>query len=162
MAAVEAQGVCRVSGTAVFLTRTETGAPPVMVWHVKHNRALHAHLLALRVVIESVPWVAASERLAANEVAPNFWRATARYGFMERPDLPALLRQAHAQGCVIDLADVTYYVGRETIIRREDGKGVAAWIEAIFAAMERNAAHASDYFMLPRDSVVEIGRQVAI
>src|SRR5258707_7594489 len=26
----------------------------------------------------------------------NFWRARARYGFMERPDIPALLREAHA------------------------------------------------------------------
>jgi KUP system potassium uptake protein len=29
----------RVPGTAVFLTRTLRDAPPVMVWHVRHNRA---------------------------------------------------------------------------------------------------------------------------
>jgi KUP system potassium uptake protein len=28
-----------VPGTAVFLTRTLRDAPPVMVWHVRHNRA---------------------------------------------------------------------------------------------------------------------------
>jgi KUP system potassium uptake protein len=33
---------------------------------------------------------------------------------------------------------------------------------ALFAAMERNTLHVSDFFELPRDSVVEIGRQVAI
>ena len=133
-----------------------------MVWHVKHNRALHDHLFALRVVTESIPRIKASERLATIEVAPNFWRATARYGFMERPDIPALLRQAREQGCSLDPDDVTYYVARETIIHRGDGKGLAEWEEALFAAMERNAVHVSDFFNLPRDSVVEIGRQVAI
>ena len=32
----------------------------------------------------------------------------------------------------------------------------------IFAAMERNAAQVTDFFRLPVDQVVEIGRQVAI
>jgi len=39
---------------------------------------------------------------------------------------------------------------------------LAKWEETLFAAMERNAVHVSDFFSLPRDSVVEIGRQVAI
>ena len=63
--------------------------------------------------------------MATIEVAPNFWRVTARYGFMERPDIPALLRQAREQGCCLDPDDVTYYVAHETIIHREDGKGLA-------------------------------------
>ena len=162
MDSIEFRRIPRVPGTAVFLTRTLSDTPPVVVWHVKHNRALHDHLFALRVVTESIPRIKESERLATIEMAPNFWRATARYGFMERPDIPALLRQAREQGCSLDPDDVTYYVARETIIYRGDGKGLAEWEEALFAAMERNAVHVSDFFSLPRDSVVEIGRQVAI
>ncbi len=41
MAALKKKGVPRVPGTAVFLTRSITGVPPVMAWHVYHNRALH-------------------------------------------------------------------------------------------------------------------------
>ena len=162
MGLVESRRIPRVPGTAIFLTKTLSGAPPVMVWHVKHNRALHEQLLALRVVMESIPWVKESERQSVTEVAPNFWRATARYGFMERPDIPVLLRQAHTQGCALDLDDVTYYVGHGTIIPQEDAKGLAKWEEALFAAMVRNAVHDSDFFRLPNDDVVEIGRQVAI
>jgi KUP system potassium uptake protein len=58
-----------------------------------------------------------------------------------------------------DPDDVTYYIARETIIHRNDGKGLAT---AFFAAMERNAAHVSEFFNLPRDKVVETGRQVVI
>ena len=63
MGLVESQNIPRVPGTAVFLTWTSRDAPPVMVWHVKHNRALHEHLFALNVVTESIPWVKDSERL---------------------------------------------------------------------------------------------------
>ncbi len=81
---------------------------------------------------------------------------------MERPNIPALLKTAHARGCNIDLDDITYYVGHETVISRNDRKGLPRWFEAIFAAMQRNSAHVADYFRLPSDAVVEIGRQIAI
>jgi KUP system potassium uptake protein len=162
MAGIVARKMPRVPGTAVFLTRTERDTPPVMVWHVKHNRALHEHLVALRVEIQSVPWVAPRNRLTIEKVAENFWRAEAYYGFMERPHIPELLTTSRSLGCTVDLDDITYYVGRETVVRREDGMGLPAWQEELFALMERNAVHVSDFFSLPSDQVVEIGRLVAI
>jgi KUP system potassium uptake protein len=162
MAKIAEGRIPRVPGTAVFLTRTQRDAPPVMVWHLKHNRALHERLLVLTVDTEPTPWVTPSARLAFEEIAPQFWRASARYGFMERPDIPELLREAHQLGCAIDLADVTYYVGHETVTPREDAKALPRWLEALFAAMQRNTAHLTDYFRLPPDAVVEIGRQISI
>nr|WP_218625989.1 potassium transporter Kup [Bradyrhizobium sp. dw_78] len=162
MQAIQARNIPRVPGTAVFLTRTERDTPPVMQWHVRHNRALHEHLFVLRVEILSVPWVAPGNRITLNEVAPDFWRADARFGFMERPHIPELLTESKSLGCTVDLDDVTYYVGHETVIRREDGMGLPAWQEELFAVMERNAIHVSDFFSLPTDQVVEIGRQVSI
>jgi KUP system potassium uptake protein len=162
MAAIAAKNIPRVPGTAVFLTRTEQDTPPVMVWHVKHNRALHEHLLVLRVEILPVPWVASTNRITLGQVMPNFWRAEARFGFMERPNIPDLLTASKSLGCTIDVADVTYYVGHETVVGRDDGQGLPAWQERLFAVMERNAIHVSDFFSLPNNQVVEIGRQIAI
>ena len=159
---IRSRNIPRVPGTAVFLTRTEQHTPPVMIWHVKHNRALHEHLFVLRVEILQVPWLVSQQRISITEVAPNFWRAEARYGFMERPHIPELLMASKALGCTIDLDDVTYYVGHETVVSREDGKGLPAWQEKFFALMERNAVHVSDFFSLPGDQVVEIGRQISI
>ncbi len=162
MKRIEAARIPRVPGTAVFLTRAEQGTPPVMLWHVKHNRALHEHLFVLRVEITSVPYASSGGRITVQEVAPNFWRADAFFGFMERPHIPELLAASKSLGCTIDLADITYYVGHETVIGREDGTGLPAWQEKFFAVMERNAVHVSDFFSLPNDQVVEIGRQIAI
>jgi KUP system potassium uptake protein len=159
---IEHRQVARVPGTAVFITRALKDVPPVMWWHVKKNRCLHRKLLALTVVSEAVPRVRHGSRLRITTLAPDFWRATAHYGFMERPDIPALLQEAPALGCTLHLDDLTYYVGHETIVAREDGKGLFAWEEALYAAMARNAMHVRDFFRLPSDHVVELGRQVSI
>src|SRR6202041_695908 len=101
MSRIEAAGVPRVPGTAVFLTRTTFGVPPVMRWHVKHSRALHERIFVLNVATDMVPHVPDAERLQVIPLADGAWRATARFGFMERPDIPRLLAQAHAGGCGI-------------------------------------------------------------
>jgi len=162
VARITEEAIPRVPGTAVFLTRTQRDVPPVMVWHVKHNRALHQKLLVLTVTTESVPWVKDTERLTFGEIAPRFWRAAARYGFMERPDIPALLQHAHGLGCAIDLSDITYYVGHETVVADKDDRALPRVAEALFAFMQRNSAHLTEYFRLPTNAVVEIGRQVSV
>ena len=81
---------------------------------------------------------------------------------MEHPDIPEILKQCKATGVDIDLDDVTFYVGSETIVPREDGKGIPRWQEALFAALGRNAERISDYLQLPCDQVVEIGREIEI
>jgi KUP system potassium uptake protein len=156
------RNVPRVPGTAVFLTRTATGVPPVLRWHMRHNRALHERVVVLRVLTESKPRVHWPDLISVVEEGENFWRVTARFGFMQRPDIPRLLEQAQQHGCVLRLDDVTYYVGHESIVHRRHGPAMPHWQERIFAAMVRNAAHVTDYFRLPREQVVEIGRQISI
>lgn len=162
LADVKARGVPRVPGTAVFLTSTTTGVPPLMLWHLQQNRSLHQHIVVLTVLSESRPRTPAAERLAVTAEGENFWRLTAQYGFIERPDLPSLLREAHDRGCDISLDDLVYYVGHESVVPRERGEALPAWQEALFAAMLRNASHVTDYFRLPSRQVVEIGRQIPI
>ncbi len=124
-------------GSAVFLTRAKNDTPPVLAWHVRKNRALHEYVLALTLTVVSTPRVAAGERLTIERVADHYWRAEARYGFMEQPDIPALVAECKARGAEIDLDDVTYYVGHETIVPREDGKGLPLWQES---ALRRDGA----------------------
>jgi KUP system potassium uptake protein len=156
------KGVPRVPGSAVFLTRATHDTPPVMLWHVKHNRALHQNLIAITCLTESIPYVDPADRVTLEQVAPDFWRMVAHFGFMERPDIPALLARGHEKGCTLPLDDVTYYVGHETVIHRAEGPAMPAWQEVIFAFMMRNAATVAGFFSLPRSGVVEIGRLVEI
>jgi KUP system potassium uptake protein len=154
--------IARVPGSAVFFTRAKDETPPVMSWHVRHNRSLHEHVLALTMTVLPVPRADPDEELTLNRVGDHFWRAELKIGFMEHPDIPGILASCKAKGVEIDVDDVTYYVGSETIVPAEDGKGLPRWQEALFAAMGRNAARMSDYLQLPYDQVVEIGREIEI
>jgi KUP system potassium uptake protein len=40
--------------------------------------------------------------------------------------------------------------------------GKAMVVESVFAYLQRNSTHVSDYFRLPADSVVELRREIAI
>jgi KUP system potassium uptake protein len=162
LADVKAKGIPRVPGTAIFLTRAMKMAPPVMVWHVRNNRALHKHLVALTVTTESSPYVDPAERMTFERVTEDFTRVVARFGFMERPDVPALVHAVHGEGCPLDPSDLTYYVGHETVKHRGDGLGIPLWQELLFAFLLRNSAHVTDFFGLPSSGVVEIGRVVEI
>jgi KUP system potassium uptake protein len=162
LADLKRRGVPRVPATAVFLTRTAAGAPPVLRWHVRQNRALHERVVVLRVLTESKPRVLWPELMSVVEEGENFWRVTAHFGFMQRPDIPHLLQEARQRGCDSRFDDVTYYVGHESILHRRHGPAMPHWQERIFAAMVRNATHVTDYFRLPSEHVVEIGRQISI
>jgi KUP system potassium uptake protein len=162
LAEIADRRIPRVPGTAVFLTRTASGVPPVMIWHVRHNRALHERVVILTVLTDSRPRVQWPERMAIEREGERFWRVTAHFGFMQRPDIPLLLKEAHQRGCEVLLDDVTYYVGHENVLHRTIGKGIPHWQEMLFAAMLRNASHVTDYFNLPSQQVVEIGRQIYI
>ena len=154
--------VTRVPGTAVFLTPSELDVPPVLAWHVMKNRALHETVFILNVSSELVPYVPAEGRVTVQEIAPRVWRARARYGFMERPDVPYLLQRAKELGFPCDPSDVVYYVRHDTIVAGGDHKALPRIVEAIFAFMYRNAAPISEYFHMPRTKVVEIGGEFPI
>ena len=154
--------VARVSGTAVFLTRTDSETPPVLVWHVRKNRSLHQYVLILKLIVTSSPRIKPRERIQVARVADKFWRVEARYGFMERPNVSAILDGCRTKAVEINRDDVTFYIGHETIIPREGRGGIPRWQEAIFAAMARNSVRITDVLKLPHAQVVEIGREVAI
>jgi KUP system potassium uptake protein len=162
LADIKKRGVARVPGTAVFLTRTTSGVPPVLLWHLRQNRSLHERVIVLQVTTESKPRVHWPDLMTVAREGDSVWRVTAHFGFMQRPDIPHLLAEAQKKGCQVPLGDVTYYVGHEIIVHRERGAELPVWQEQIFAAMVRNATHVTDYFRLPSEQVVEIGRQISI
>ncbi|MBX9585815.1 MAG: KUP/HAK/KT family potassium transporter [Gammaproteobacteria bacterium] len=162
LSSLEDKHIPRVPGMAVFLTRSKKDTPPVMVWHLRQNRSLHKEIFILHTEILQIPWVQSSDRISVNEISKKCWRAEVRYGFMERPDIPAILKDCEVLGYKINTDDVTYYIGRNSIMNRTDGKGLPPWQEEVYDILERNQAHLRDYFCLPSDQVVEIGRQVPI
>ncbi len=164
----------RVPGTAVFMTSHAGGAPPVLLHHVKHNKVLHEQVILMSVKTEDVPYVPDEERVAFQELGQKFYSVTARYGFMDSPDVPAVLRGLQAHGVAVRPMDTTYYLGRETLIATAGSRKAPApspgeapappyltmWRKKLFILMSRNAQSATTFFGLPPNRVVEMGAQI--
>jgi KUP system potassium uptake protein len=154
----------RLPGTAVFLTSSRRGVPLALTQFIKHNRVLHERILLVTVQIEESPHLTEEELAEVIEVTPGITRVILHYGFMQYPVIYDGLVLACKQGKLpgIDLSNVTYFVGRETIIPREDIPGMWVWREAIFAFLQRNAEHSAAFFGVPTRQVVEFGTEIEI
>jgi KUP system potassium uptake protein len=164
----------RVPGTAVFMTSSNNGVPVVLLHHLKHNKVLHEQVILMSVVTEEVPEIKAIERVSVDKLEHGFYRVTARYGFMESPNVPEILQRAREHGIKAKPNDTTFYLGRERIIiadgerrpgtrRAPDDAGLptmARWRKKIFVVMSRNARSATEFFGIPPNRVVELGAQV--
>ena len=159
MAAVGATPPARVPGTAVFMTAQPRGTPPALAHNLRYNKVLHEHVIVLTVTTAAVPYVAFEDQITVQPLGQGVYNMRVQYGFMQDPNVPDALLLARAKGLDVDLDDVIYFLGRETIIvsRRE---GMAVWRERLFVLMARNAVRATAFFRLPPERVVELGVQV--
>jgi len=151
----------RVPGTAVFLTANPDAVPRALLHNLKHNKVLHERVVVLKVETEDVPRVPISERVYIEHMSANFHRVLLRYGFMERPDVPAALQLCDFGSWQPTLIDVSFFLSRETFIpsARPD---LSWWQEQIFVRMANAALDATRFFRLPPNRVVELGSQVEI
>ena len=159
IASVAALRPVRVPGTAVFMTAQPTGTPPALAHNLRYNKVLHQHVIVLTVTTAQQPHVAPEDRISVEPLGHDLFNVRLQYGFMEDPDVPEALREAWVQGLELDPDDLTYFLGRETIIVTHR-KGMALWREKLFVVMARNAVRATAFFRLPPERVVELGVQV--
>ncbi|SFH76155.1 potassium transporter Kup [Bradyrhizobium sp. cf659] len=154
----------RLPGTAVFLASAPRGVPLALTQFVKHNHVLHERVLLVTVLIEESPHITDEDRAEVIDIIPGITRVTLHYGFMQNPTIYEGLTLTCRQGKLpgIDLSDITYYVGRETIIPREDVPGMWVWRETVFAFLQRNAERSAAFFGVPTKQVVEFGTELEI
>ena len=149
----------RVPGTAVFMTSDLTGAPVVLLHHLKHNKVLHEQVLLLSIITADVPEVPSAERTTLEPLGEGFYRIVARYGFMQNPNVKEIMRSCDRSGLKLRPGDTTYYLGRERLI--PTGKShMATWRKKLFVFMSRNARSATEFFSIPPNRVVELGAQI--
>jgi KUP system potassium uptake protein len=153
--------VGRVRGTAVFMTLSPEGVPPILLHHVKHNHMLHDHVVLLTIRATDVPTVADDERVHMEELGQGFYRLTATYGYMENPSIPKIMQLAAACGLQVEPTRTSFYLGRESLLTTGTSK-MLRWRKTLFAFMSRNATNPTIYFGIPPNRVIELGAQVKL
>lgn len=156
---VESESPHRTRGTEIHLSSSPFGAPRTLLTNYKHNHTLHEMVVMVTVLAERTPYVDQAGRLKVEPLSAGFYRVVVKYGFNQQPNLPQALSGCAAQGLKIDLNDVTYLLGRETLLATRRG-GMALWREHLFAFLSRNASRPTKFFQLPSNQVLEIGDQI--
>jgi len=151
----------RVGGTAVYLTAEPDGVPHALLHNLKHNKVLHERVVLLSVRTEDVPRVGPDERIAVTPLGKRFYRVVLSFGFFEQPDVPQALSLARAHGLEIEMADTSFFLGRQKLVPSLRST-LPRWQERLFIGLARNAENATDYFRLPTNRVVELGAQMEI
>ncbi len=153
--------VPRVPGTAVYLTSQTSGVPHALLHNLKHNKIVHENIILLTIDHEEIPRVKRGKHIEILEVGPGFHRIIAHYGFMESPKVPAILRQARAQGLEEASGDTTYFLARENV-RWRRSRLMSRPRSAVFSFLLRNAQQATLHYGIPPNQVVELGEQVTL
>ncbi|MGH9457497.1 MAG: potassium transporter Kup [Thermoanaerobaculia bacterium] len=154
----------RVPGTAIFMDRTPEAVPHALLHNIKHNKVLHNQVVLMTLVTEEQPHIPEPERIRVIPRGIGIFRVIVRYGFMEDPDVPAILARLDHPDLRIDMNAVSYFLGRETLIpaKRPGLKGMPLWREKIFAWMSKNSTSAARFFRIPPNRVVEMGAQIEL
>jgi KUP system potassium uptake protein len=161
LAMIEKDPPMRVDGTAVYLAAEAGGMPRALLNNLKFNRVLHQRNILLTFVRPEVPFVQPEERIEVQHFGDGMCRITARYGFMETPNVVTALRGAEERGVAYEPDTTVYVVGRENPTFTT-GSGMPLWRKRLFAFMGRNSQLAAIHFGVPSHRLLEVSSQVRL
>jgi KUP system potassium uptake protein len=156
----------RSPGTAVFLNRNQTTTPLAMRANVEHNLILHEHVVILSIETLPSPHVGDADRIVIDDLGyadDGIAHVSARFGYMDQPDVPEALRLAAEAGleCPLEVDEASYFLS--TIeLQPGDAPGMSRWRKRLFVATSHITADAAEYFRLPRDRTVIMGSLIEV
>jgi KUP system potassium uptake protein len=158
---LETNRIPRVPGIAIFMSRSAEGIPTTLLHNIKHNKIVHERVVLMTVETEDRSHLSDEERFEWKDLGWGVYRLSLHFGFMEDPNIPAILERIGSQPVPFNPMTTSYFLGRETLIPTKQ-RGMAIWREHIFAWMMRNSSSASVFFNLPPNQVIELGAQVEL
>jgi KUP system potassium uptake protein len=156
----------RIAGTAIFLNRGKDTAPLAARANVEHNRVLHEHVVMMSIETLPVPRVPDEERLEVDQlddIDDGVIHVTAKVGYMERPNVPGMLRLLNPQQTEGQIAvnEASYFLS-QLELHPGAAPTMAPWRKRLFVATSYIAADAAEYFGLPTDRTVVMGARIEV
>jgi KUP system potassium uptake protein len=154
-------GVHRVPGTGVFLASNAHLVPSALIRNIEHNGVVHQRVIILNVEISDTPRQDPVHRLQIEESMPGVFCITARFGFMEMPDVAEALKACRARGLRVFTEDSSFFVGRH-VVRARPLPGWRGLQRRLFARMQQYSTQAAEFFRMPFRDVVILNTSVEI
>ncbi|MCB0924713.1 MAG: KUP/HAK/KT family potassium transporter [Mycobacterium sp.] len=156
----------RIPGTAVYLNRGSATTPLSLRAGVSHTPVLHEHIIILSIDTPPVPRVSDDDRITVDHLgsrADGIVFVSARYGYMERPDVPAALRlvdPSETEGR-IDIGSASYFLSNVDVVIGPKPT-MALWRKKLFIATTHIAGDSPGHFGLPSERTVIIGARIEV
>ena len=154
-------GAQRVPGTAVFLASTPDLVPSALIRNLEHNHIVHDRLIILNLEITRTPRQDPAHRVDIDEVLPAVYLVTARFGFMETPDVGEALKACRTRGLKVFMDESSFFVGMH-VVRARALPGWRGLQRSLFARMQRHSTQAAEFFRMPSRGVVVLNTVVEI
>ncbi len=161
MPSLERSSMAVVPGTGVYLTANANNTPTALLHTIKHFKVMHEQIVVLTVITSNWPYLSMAESVSMERLSERLVRVSVVTGFMQQPNVPAVLDYCREHGLPGDSASTSYMLSRREVkVERPSAMPMPA--SALFVVLANNAADATDYFGIPKDRVVEIGTQVGL
>ena len=154
-------GAHRVPGTGVFLASDPGLVPSALIRNIEHNGVVHERVIILQIEIAHTPRLDPVRRVGIEEILPGVYSITARFGFMETPDVGEALKSCRTRGLRVFTEDSSFFVGRH-IVRARPLPGLKGMQRRLFARMQQHSTQAAEFFRMPFRGVVVLNTAVEI
>jgi KUP system potassium uptake protein len=154
-------GAHRVPGTGVFLASDPGLVPSALIRNIEHNGVVHERVIILQIEIAHTPRLDPVRRVSIEEILPGVYSITARFGFMETPDVSEALKSCRTRGLRVFTEDSSFFVGRH-VVRARPLPGLKGMQRRFFARMQQHSTQAAEFFRMPFRGVVVLNTAVEI
>jgi KUP system potassium uptake protein len=154
-------GAHRVPGTGVFLASDPGLVPSALIRNIEHNGVVHERVIILQIEIAHTPRLDPVRRVSIEEILPGVYSITARFGFMETPDVGEALKSCRTRGLRVFTEDSSFFVGRH-VVRARPLPGFKGIQRRFFARMQQHSTQAAEFFRMPFRGVVVLNTAVEI
>jgi KUP system potassium uptake protein len=147
--------------TMIFLTPDLSGVPFLKTHHWIRSRVREARLILLHFAPAAKPYLAPSDRVKIERLAPRLISVHARFGYMEQLDIRPVLRACELHD--LDLGgDETTYFYADPKIEQARTHPMRHWRRWLFGLLQRNSRPLPDDLRIPAERRVELGVSVTI
>jgi KUP system potassium uptake protein len=149
----------RVPGTAVYLVSDSSYIPSALLRNLEHNHVAHENIVILNIEIVRQPRQSGADRVRVRQLDANVTLLTARFGFMEMPDVGEAIKQSRNRGLRLFSQECSFFLGWH-LLRPRAQQGYRGLQNRVFAWLQQRSTQAVEFFRMPERRVIVLATPV--
>lgn len=152
----------QLKGTYIYLVKDISRIPLSLLEEFKTYQTIHENVYLLHVNQCRKPYIINEPQARIENLSPGFHLIHANFGFMEKINVPELIKDLNQSGKLnVDLNSLTFVLTKESVIPMKKG-GLPKWAKVLFAFIYSYSQGITKYFNIHSKQVLEIEPVIVI